>query len=64
VHKGMERHEARDEKSEVSRVQEVCIKVSEVWEGMHLCCAWVHEGMQVMWEVGSSIGIYNEHEVT
>jgi hypothetical protein len=34
-------------------VQEAHAKVSEAWEGM-----------QVMWEVGSGVGICNEREVT
>jgi hypothetical protein len=38
-------------------------KVSEAREGVRLWCAWAREGMQVMWEVGSSVGIRNECEV-
>jgi len=36
MHKGMERREARDEKSKVSGVQEVRAKVSEAQEGVRL----------------------------
>jgi hypothetical protein len=36
MHKDMERHEARDEKCTVSRAWEVCAKVSEAREGVHL----------------------------
>jgi hypothetical protein len=53
VHKDMERHKARDKKCTVSGVQEARAKVSEV-----------QEGAQVMREVGSGVGIHNEHEVT
>jgi hypothetical protein len=37
THKGMERREAHNEKSEVSGVREACTKVSKAWEGV---CLW------------------------
>jgi len=64
VHKDIERREVRDEKCAVSRAREVCAKVSEAQEGVHLLCAWVHESAQVMWKARSSVGICNEREVT
>jgi hypothetical protein len=59
----MERCKARDEKCAVSGAREVHAKVSKAQEGMRLWCVWAHESVQVMREVGSSVGIHNEREV-